>query len=439
MSVLCTIIQKTIDKSFFIDATMTSSYEYWSQVYSNIKTFNAWEPKFFLYFYCSNLSYSKITNKNFIGKKYYYLKDILDNIFTSENFKKDFLLCFSKAQRTYFAFTKLANMYKHKRASIKMNVDLCMNELNPNKKNVITVLQCGSKYLFLASDLIRIVNSSLLNSCYFFAEPLQPKNPFNNIPFDNSTLYNIYFHIKYNCDNNPILFHLFFKANFDLDNFLHDNESYIRETNIKNYVKNSPPGDLYHDLKLMLSVNRRYTKKLLIHNEVPVEKLVDIFRPYFHLFYLHKYGVYGTEKRNKSLIQLKTKLRAFVEYNSLFGRKIYKSEKSFAKPMCNKTSIIKTTRTFSFNLDHINFYKNNTNSPNNTQYNISFARFNSPSFEEIYYNNSEEENSLDDDDEDDYDEDDSIRTEIPTLTPVNQQVVGVEFFINEESESDSIS
>ena len=435
MSLLCSIIQKTINKNFFIDVNTININDYWVQIFSNIKTFNAWEPNFFLYFYCSNLGYSKIVNKSFIKKKYFYLKDILDNIFASENFKRDFLLCFSKAQRTYFAFTKLANMYKHKKSAIKMNVDLCMNELNPNKNNVITVLQCGSKYLFLASDLIRIVNSSLLNSSYFFAEPLQPKNPFNNIPFDKSTLYNIYFHIKYNCDNNPILFHLFFKANFNLDIFLYDNETYIRETTIKNYVRNSPPSDLYHDLKLMLSVNRRYTKKLLIHDDVPVEKLVDIFRPYFHLFYLHKYGVHGTDKRNKSLAELKIKLRAFVEYNSLFGRKIYKSERRFVQSISNNTSIIKTTTTFSFNLDHINFYKDTFKT---TQYNISFARFNSPGFEEIYYNHSEEENSIDEDISND---DDSISTEILVEEPIQQEVVGVEFFINEESESetDSIS
>jgi hypothetical protein len=143
---------------------------------------------------------------------------------------------------------------------------------------------------------------------------------------------------------------MFFKANFDLEVFLYDNESFIRETTIKNYVKNSPPSDLYHDLKMMLSVNTRYTKKLFIHNDVPAEKLVDIFRPYFHLFYLHKYGVYGTDKRNKSLGELKSKLRAFVEYNPFFGRRLCKSEKRFVQVKCNKTNTtttsLKTIRTF---------------------------------------------------------------------------------------------
>ena len=160
--------------------------------------------------------YSHQIIKPFVKRKFFYLNELLDNVFLNNNSKNEILLFFSKAQRAYFAFSRLANIYKHKKATIKMNVDLYMNELNPNKKNVITILQSDSKYLFLGSDLVKIINSSLLNSSYFFAEPLQPKNPFNNIPFNKSTLCNIYFHIKDNCIINPNLFHLFFKANFQI-------------------------------------------------------------------------------------------------------------------------------------------------------------------------------------------------------------------------------
>ena len=83
------------------------------------------------------------------------------------------------------------------------------------------------------------------------------------------------------------LFHLFFKANFDPKKFLYYNECIIRDTYIKNYAENSPANVLYRDLVPMLAVNRRFTKKLLIHDDVPMDQLVDIFRPYFHLFYLN--------------------------------------------------------------------------------------------------------------------------------------------------------
>jgi hypothetical protein len=398
MSLLFSIIQKTLDKKFFINMQHYNERVYWSHINNNIKTFNVWEPNFFLYVYCSNLQYSnntnaKYANKTFIEKKFYYLKQLLDNIFLNDDSKSAILSVFSKVQRTYYAFAKLANIYRYKKSSIKINVDLYMNELNPNKKSVITILQGDSKYLFLGSDLVKTINSSLLNSSYFFAEPLQPKNPFNNIPFNKSTLYNIYFHIKYNCIINPILFHLFFKANFDPKKFLYDNECIIRDTYIKNYAENSPANVLYRDLVPMLAVNRRFTKKLLIHDDVPMDQLVDIFRPYFYLFYLNKYGVYGIDKSRRAFIELKTKLRAFVEYNPMFGRKMYKSEKRFEEVKCPETNTITTdikiSRKYSFNLSHMNFYKNNINNVIdhliNTEYNISFMRFNSPVHEADYY------------------------------------------------------
>jgi hypothetical protein len=455
MSVLCTIIQKNLDSNFFVNMQHQSCFDYWTQINKNIKYFNAGEPNYFLYLYCSNLYYSSINpnvNKTFTVKKFFYLNQVLDNIFFNEHLKGAFLLSFSKAQRVYFAFAKLANIYRYKKATIKMNVDLYMNELNPDKRNVISILQDGSKYLFLGSDLVKVINSSLLNSSHFFAEPLQPKNPFNNLPFNNTTLYNIYFHIKHNCEINPILFHLFFKANFDLDIFLYENESIIRDTAIKNYALYSPPSVLYHDLGLMLAVNRRFTKKLFIHDEFPVDKLVDVFRPYFHLFYLHRYGVYGTEKRNESLIQLKTKLRAFVQYNPLFGRKIYKSERRFVQVRCSETNtiktVIKTIRMNSFNVDHMNFYKSNiTNLVNNvainSQHSISFTIFNNPSpvREDDYDYANDYDDANDEDDENDEDEDEDFENNEEENDNnehhINLEIIAVENIASERVESDT--
>jgi hypothetical protein len=261
---------------------------------------------------------------------------------------------FQKAQRTYYAFAKLANIYKCKKAKVKINIDLYMNEITENKKNVISIIQDKSKYLFTSSDILKIINTSLINAPFFFAQPLQPKNPYNNIAFDHSTLYNIYFFLRYNCYMQSTLFDLYFKANFNLDSFLYDNESFIRDASIKNYVNNSPAFLLHHNLGNMFEMNRYYTKKLFIHEDIPKETIVAIFRPYFYLFFSYKYGVVGTEKRINSLHLLKKKLKEFVLFNPMFGRKKCKMGKRFNIRNSDKPVVMETT----FNLTHIDFYKN---------------------------------------------------------------------------------
>jgi hypothetical protein len=356
--------------------------------------------------YCSNLYYSKVVGKNFIQNKYYYLNEFLKNNFISNEVKDKFVVFFQKMQRSYFSFSKLAQIYKFKKIPVSVNTDMCMNEIDPNNKNVITIIQNDSKYLFLTSDLLRIINSSLLNSCHFFPEPLQPKNPFNNLPFNKSTLYNIYFFIKYNTIHSAILFSLFFKSNFNIDNFLYDNETLIRDTFIKNYAKNTPASVLYHDFKNMININMRYTKKLLINPEIPNEKLIDIFRPYLHLYYEFRYGVNGTDKRNNSIIELKSRLKDFVKFNPTFGRKIYKFEKKYVMIKCEKTNnmvyVLKRVKSFSFNLHHIDFYKKHEQDSflSNYDNNILNARFYSPSYESLDNAYESEQSDYDSEEED---------------------------------------
>jgi hypothetical protein len=324
MSIICNIIQKIINPNFFLPIQNNTSFEYWENIYKNLKNINTHNNSvqvFYLYSYISQLYYTT-NNKSFIENKFFYLKEYLDNIFISSIQKEYIFDIFQKSQQTYYAFAKLANLYKYKKSTLRTNQDLYMNEINENQKNVYTIIQEGSKYVFLNSDLIKIVNSALLNSSHFFADPLTPKNPFNNLPFNNATLYNIYFHLRYNSNFNPFLFYLFFKANLNVDKFYYDNETIIRDEIIKNYVETSPPTVLHHDLKNMLSINYRYTKNIVINEDIPKDVIINIFRPYLHLYYLHRFGVCGTEKKHESYTKLKNKLKQFAEFNPQFGRKM---------------------------------------------------------------------------------------------------------------------
>ena len=65
------------------------------------------------------------------------------------------------------------------------------NDLKPNK--TLSIVQDQKKYLFSIFDLKEIINKSLSNIDYGYPKILPIKNPYNNIPFTQSNLYNIYF------------------------------------------------------------------------------------------------------------------------------------------------------------------------------------------------------------------------------------------------------
>jgi len=199
-------------------------------------------------------SLNKIIFFMFICKKEYSLEnkfkffiDSINNIFLTEEQKEDFIDNFYKIQKTYFALSRFAYIYKYKKAKIVVDFDLCLNPIDANNKNTICLFQEKNKYYFRINDLINIIDTSLSNSSMFFSEPLISKNPYNNIPFNKSTLYNIYFNIISKTFIVSELINKFFLSNFDLNKFEKDYEYLIREYSIQKYVKNTDIDTLFND------------------------------------------------------------------------------------------------------------------------------------------------------------------------------------------------
>jgi hypothetical protein len=145
-----------------------------------------------------------------IKNKYKKLSQALEGfLLTDKQKQEEFIEYFCKIQKTYNTFNRLMYNYKYKKTKIVVNTDMGLNELSETDKNVISIIDNNSKYLFHVNDLIKIINVSLTNSYLFFAEPKSVKNPYNNLPFNKSTLYNIYFHIRNKTDYYPELFFKF--------------------------------------------------------------------------------------------------------------------------------------------------------------------------------------------------------------------------------------
>ena len=115
--------------------------------------------------------------------KHKVFNDLLNNflIVNSREETENFKQMFYKIQRLYNILNRFAYNYKFKRAKIVVNSDMCLNELREGDKNVISIIQNNSKYLFNIKDLINIVETSLTSSHSFFVEPKKIKNPYNKI------------------------------------------------------------------------------------------------------------------------------------------------------------------------------------------------------------------------------------------------------------------
>ena len=370
MNALSIILQKHMNISNPIIYEKCGSWVFWQEYYKIIESStNAPYRNIMGYimnyisFTCSYLVNNPDANtKDCTREKFSNLFNILTNPFFSKEITDEIMVLFMKSQRTYYAFQKLALIFKHKNMEAHVYHDLCMNKIEEKSRCVFSMIQNNTKYYFLISDLMGIIRRALLHESYFFAKPLEPKNPYNNLPFTHSDLYNIYFYMKKHYMIIPSIFQSFFMSNFDFDQFVNNNEQLIREETIHNYAFTTPYTSLMVDLPKMFSINKLASRRLTISNAFPKDKLVDIFRPYLHLYYLHRYGITGTENKNQALGLLKKKLRRFVNFNQAFGRSIIRLKRinGFGVKM-------KKIKHYEINMSYISF-NNDDKDPNSVDY-----------------------------------------------------------------------
>lgn len=301
-------------------------------------------------------------NKLNVKTKYQFLSNVLSNNFLTNNQKDEFLYWFGQTQRAYFAFARFANLIRYKKAKCVVDFDMGLNEISINTKGVICIYENNYTYLFKIHDLIHIFNTALTNSDMFFSNTLTIKNPFSNVPFKKSTLYNIYFYIRFKTLIIPTLIHNYFLLHFNLKKFESKFEHLIREKELHRYINTSSTETLFPIIVTMLhQFFLRYRLKFNIHPDFPKNTLVTIMKHYLLMYYTSLYSLIKSQE-SRAFRHLNRGLLDFFDFNPQFGRKfihitnVYsvKHTQFFRKQIVTFNSRKPTKKTSCFLKSHIN-------------------------------------------------------------------------------------
>ena len=291
------------------------------------------------------------TENNNNNNKFKQFHNVITNIFLTPAQKSDITDIFCKMQRFIHAMYRLQHIWLMKKTKLYNTEDLYMNPIQATDRNVIVLIQNNTKYMFHLRELINTIQTSLSNSTHFFAEPIVCKNPYTNLPFNKSSLYNIYFMIKSSSFIMPILFHKYFLSDFDLISFSLNNEYLVNDEYLRKFVENNCQRDIVYIVREMFLDFG--IKIMRIHNDFPKDILYTIMKPYLDLYYISQYSMNSCKKEYSSRF-LKYKLNEFCKYNPKFGRKHIR--------LISKTPFtVKKHKVIHFDDTHLSFYDDNVN------------------------------------------------------------------------------
>ena len=272
-------------------------------------------------------SKKKHSSNSYVTHKFNLLKYvILKSYFCNNLIKKTNFNIFCDSQKIYKIFCFLARRYKIKHAirSENNNNDLYYNDIsNFSNTSLINIYIDESRiiYTIRISDMIQIINTSLTYAPDFFAEPYKIKNPWTNVEFTHTELYNIYFNIKYSNFIMPQFFHQFYLNEFNLVEFSYKNEVLLREEAIKKFVTNATFYQKYKYIYNMLIEFNKNNSIIKIDADFPTKKIVEVFSYLLNDYLIYEYSFISSLKQ-VSKQYVKHELKKFKLNNPMFGRKI---------------------------------------------------------------------------------------------------------------------
>lgn len=210
---------------------------------------------------------------------------------------------FYRAQRLYMILYKFVSRIKTRKYIKQYNnegLDLCGTPV----QNPITLVEGKTAYQFSTKDLQKVVVNALTHHKYLIPEPLEPKNPYTNLPFSKHNLMLMYAHIQ---KKHP-LFSVYYKCNFNISVFHNQNRRLLLEYAIDGLDSNWTE-DMIDDIYYICDNNN-----IKVHSDFPPDILYRVFKPYLKLLYKVRYMFHPGK-------QLSFWLDCFELYNPYFGMK----------------------------------------------------------------------------------------------------------------------
>jgi hypothetical protein len=217
------------------------------------------------------------------------LRQFLSNNYVSEQAKEEFLVKFSRFQRTINGFRRLVRKWRIKRNCVVYPnaTDLKGVELSEYKPHlVINLVENGTIYGFYLLDLLKMWNIALRQRTYIIETPESLKNPYTNLPFNRANLYNIYFKAHFSGIKRPISVEMYYQSRFSIPRLLATYGSQLREMALLEYAETEDTC-LYHELigiqteygsqLPMLSTNTEYTDAIKMFQIKKYMPLIQAF------------------------------------------------------------------------------------------------------------------------------------------------------------------
>ena len=314
-------IMNLVRKKYYPDFIFPNSFNLYAE------TFNTHSDTTF-YFFCIYLL--KFSSREILPP----LMDNCGNLLQEENTETNYINIkrnkiidiYLKSKKIKCCLLRFLQIIKNKKnINYEFDQDLQFIPLKKyDNSEKIIITQNKTNYEFRLMDLIKLWKIALFNSQNMFPMPLKLKNPFTNMIFSNSSLFNIFYKFQKSNYVIPEIILMFYKNNFDMDEFKVNTYPTLQKNAIKQYISTAYYQDLYDYLVMLFHDYRKETCYVLLKPTATYlmkQSLIKKMKWYLKLYLTTKFSCNPLLKDLASS-KIKKNLNKFILKNS-FNNFIY--------------------------------------------------------------------------------------------------------------------